>query len=87
MTMVFNWLMLFTSFNWSIFNFALSSYFSCRNFVNFRLYHSIYVEYPPILDPQFEALAAGMYSMVMYVAISIFSFTAYQGSHCILFIC
>ena len=28
-------------------------------FVNFKLYHSINVKYPPILDPRLEALAAG----------------------------
>lgn len=29
-------------------------------FVNFRLYHSINVKYPPILDSRLEALAAGI---------------------------
>jgi len=29
------------------------------SFVNFRLYHSINLKYPPILDPRLEALAAG----------------------------
>lgn len=28
-------------------------------FVNFKLYHSINVKYPPILDPRLEAIAAG----------------------------
>lgn len=28
--------------------------------MNFKLYHSINVKYPPILDPRLEALAAGM---------------------------
>jgi len=28
-------------------------------FVNFHLYHSINLKYPPILDPRLEALAAG----------------------------
>jgi Pescadillo N-terminus len=28
-------------------------------FVNFKLYHSINVKYPPILDPRLEALSAG----------------------------
>lgn len=31
-------------------------------FVNFKLYHSINVKYPPILDPRLEALAAGKIS-------------------------
>jgi len=30
-------------------------------FVNFRLYHSINVKYPPILDSRLEALAAGKF--------------------------
>lgn len=30
-------------------------------FVNFRLYHSINVKYPPILDSRLEALAAGIF--------------------------
>lgn len=29
-------------------------------FVNLRLYHSIKLKYPPILDPRLKALAAGM---------------------------
>lgn len=33
-------------------------------FVNCHLYHSINVRYPPILDPQLEALAAGMFSFM-----------------------
>ena len=28
-------------------------------FVNFHVYHSINLKYPPILDPHLEALAAG----------------------------
>ncbi|KAL9273408.1 Pescadillo-like protein, partial [Drosera capensis] len=32
-------------------------------FVNFKLYHSIQVEYPPILDPRLEALAADLYAL------------------------
>ncbi|KAL9265813.1 Pescadillo-like protein [Drosera capensis] len=33
------------------------------SFVNFKLYHSIQVEYPPILDPRLEALAADLYAL------------------------
>ena len=33
-------------------------------FVNFRLYHSINVKYPPILDSRLEALAAGIFSYI-----------------------
>lgn len=37
-------------------------------FVNFKLYHSINVKYPPILDPHLEALAADLYALSRYVA-------------------
>ncbi|KAH6821501.1 TCP-1/cpn60 chaperonin family protein [Perilla frutescens var. hirtella] len=36
----------------------LEFYETLLAFVNFRLYHSINVKYPPILDPRLEALAA-----------------------------
>ncbi|OVA06223.1 Pescadillo [Macleaya cordata] len=39
----------------------LEFYETLLAFVNFRLYHSIHVEYPPILDPRLEALAATKY--------------------------
>lgn len=32
-------------------------------FINFKLYHSLNVKYPPILDSRLEALAAGMFSL------------------------
>ncbi|XP_057505514.1 pescadillo homolog [Actinidia eriantha] len=35
-------------------------------FVNFKLYHSINVKYPPILDPRLEALAADLYALSRY---------------------
>ncbi|KAE8710029.1 hypothetical protein F3Y22_tig00110328pilonHSYRG01139 [Hibiscus syriacus] len=35
-------------------------------FVNFQLYHSINVKYPPILDPRLEALAAYLYALSRY---------------------
>lgn len=33
-------------------------------FVNYRLYNSINVKYPPILDPRLEALAAGLFYLL-----------------------
>lgn len=36
-----------------------NSFQALLGFVNFKLYHSINVKYPPILDPRLEALAAG----------------------------
>ncbi|KAA8530201.1 hypothetical protein F0562_004910 [Nyssa sinensis] len=36
-------------------------------FVNFKLYHSINVKYPPILDPRLEALAADLYALSRYL--------------------
>ncbi|GAV70232.1 BRCT domain-containing protein/Pescadillo_N domain-containing protein [Cephalotus follicularis] len=35
-------------------------------FINFRLYHSIGVKYPPILDSRLEALAADLYALSRY---------------------
>ncbi|KAJ7974619.1 Pescadillo-like [Quillaja saponaria] len=35
--------------------------------VNFHLYNSINVKYPPILDPRLEALAADLYALSRYV--------------------
>ncbi|KAL6526028.1 hypothetical protein OROHE_015552 [Orobanche hederae] len=35
-------------------------------FVNFKLYQSINVKYPPILDPRLEALAADLYALSRY---------------------
>ncbi|XP_057538770.1 pescadillo homolog [Amaranthus tricolor] len=37
-------------------------------FVNFKLYHSIGVKYPPILDPRLESLAADLYALSRYIA-------------------
>lgn len=37
-------------------------------FVNCHLYHSINVRYPPILDPQLEALAADLYALSRWFA-------------------
>ncbi|KAF8733807.1 hypothetical protein HU200_014657 [Digitaria exilis] len=41
----------------------LEFYETLLGFVNFKLYHSINVNYPPILDPRLEALAAVLYSV------------------------
>ncbi|CAK9312004.1 unnamed protein product [Citrullus colocynthis] len=35
-------------------------------FVNYHVYHSINLEYPPILDPHLEALAADLYGLLRY---------------------
>ncbi|KAG6583585.1 Pescadillo-like protein [Cucurbita argyrosperma subsp. argyrosperma] len=35
-------------------------------FVNFHVYHSINLKYPPILDPHLEALAADLYALSRY---------------------
>ncbi|KAH6788286.1 pescadillo-like protein [Perilla frutescens var. frutescens] len=45
----------------------LEFYETLLAFVNFRLYHSINVKYPPILDPRLEALAADLYALSRYL--------------------
>ncbi|XP_062151439.1 pescadillo homolog [Alnus glutinosa] len=35
-------------------------------FINYHLYHSINVKYPPILDPRLEALASDLYALSRY---------------------
>lgn len=35
--------------------------------MNFKLYHSINVKYPPILDPRLEALAADLYALARFI--------------------
>ncbi|CAL5371802.1 unnamed protein product [Camellia sinensis] len=45
----------------------LEFYETLLAFVNFKLYHSINVKYPPILDPQLEALAADLYALSRYL--------------------
>ncbi|CAN1263296.1 Pescadillo homolog [Linum perenne] len=42
-------------------------YENLLSFVNFKLYHSINVKYPPILDPRLEALAADLYALTRYM--------------------
>ncbi|XP_057739279.1 pescadillo homolog [Arachis stenosperma] len=44
----------------------LQLYEPLLGFVNFRLYHSINLKYPPILDPRLEALAADLYALSRY---------------------
>ncbi|CAJ1783717.1 unnamed protein product [Sphenostylis stenocarpa] len=46
----------------------LQLYEPLLSFVNFRLYHSINLKYPPILDPRLEALAADLYALTRYVS-------------------
>ncbi|KAJ6844701.1 pescadillo-like protein [Iris pallida] len=46
----------------------LEFYEALLGFVNFKLYHSINVKYPPILDPRLEALAAELYALCRYLA-------------------
>eukprot|EP01018_Ginkgo_biloba_P003263 Gb_12407 [translate_table: standard] len=43
-------------------------YETLLGFVNFKLYNSISLKYPPILDPQLEAAAAELYAMVKDLA-------------------
>ncbi|KAK4785376.1 hypothetical protein SAY86_002065 [Trapa natans] len=45
----------------------LEFYETLLSFVNFRLYRSINVKYPPILDPRLEALAADLYALSRYL--------------------
>ncbi|KAJ4834192.1 hypothetical protein Tsubulata_018884 [Turnera subulata] len=45
----------------------LEFYETLLGFINFRLYHSINVSYPPILDPQLEALAADLYALSRFI--------------------
>lgn len=44
----------------------LEFYETLLAFVNFKLYHSINVKYPPILDPRLEASAAELYALSRY---------------------
>ncbi|CAN4110176.1 unnamed protein product [Withania somnifera] len=44
----------------------LEFYETLLAFVNFKLYHSINMKYPPILDPRLEALAADLYALSRY---------------------
>ncbi|XP_020700242.1 pescadillo homolog [Dendrobium catenatum] len=46
----------------------LEFYETLLGFVNFKLYHSINVKYPPILDPRLEALADELYALCRYIA-------------------
>ncbi|KAL3526088.1 hypothetical protein ACH5RR_014460 [Cinchona calisaya] len=44
----------------------LEFYETLLAFVNFKLYHSINVKYPPILDSRLEALASDLYALSRY---------------------
>ncbi|XP_044465681.1 LOW QUALITY PROTEIN: pescadillo homolog, partial [Mangifera indica] len=44
----------------------LEFYETLLAFINFKLYHSINVKYPPILDPLLEASAAELYALSRY---------------------
>ncbi|CAN6303912.1 unnamed protein product [Urochloa humidicola] len=46
----------------------LEFYETLIGFVNFKLYHSININYPPILDPRLEALAAELYALCRYMS-------------------
>ncbi|CAN6292145.1 unnamed protein product [Urochloa humidicola] len=46
----------------------LEFYETLLGFVNFMLYHSININYPPILDPRLEALAAELYALCRYMS-------------------
>ncbi|XP_047311064.1 pescadillo homolog [Impatiens glandulifera] len=48
----------------------LEFYETLLAFINFRLYHSVNVSYPPILDPRLEALAADLYALSRYIDVS-----------------
>ncbi|CAI9271525.1 unnamed protein product [Lactuca saligna] len=45
----------------------LEFYETLLGFVNLRLYNSINLKYPPILDPRLKALAADLYALTRYV--------------------
>ncbi len=44
----------------------LEFYHTMLQFVNYRLYHSLGVRYPPVVDPKLEEAAAGL-SAIMQV--------------------
>uniref|UniRef100_A0ACD5ZZH0 Uncharacterized protein n=1 Tax=Avena sativa TaxID=4498 RepID=A0ACD5ZZH0_AVESA len=46
----------------------LEFYETLLGFTNFKLYHSINVNYPPILDPRLEALSAELYALSRYMS-------------------
>ncbi|CAN0913590.1 Pescadillo homolog [Linum grandiflorum] len=53
--------------NFSVMLTFLEFYETLLAFVNFKLYHSINVKYPPILDPRLEDLAADLYALTRYM--------------------
>lgn len=54
--------------DFNVMNTFLEFYEALLGFVNFKLYHSIKVKYPPILDPRLEALAAELYAFCRYIS-------------------
>ncbi|CAM0875304.1 unnamed protein product [Alopecurus aequalis] len=46
----------------------LEFYETLLGFINFKLYHSTNVNYPPILDPRLEALSAELYALSRYMS-------------------
>jgi pescadillo protein len=46
----------------------LEFYETLLGFINFKLYHSINVNYPPVLDPRLEALASELYALCRYMS-------------------
>ncbi|KAG8062201.1 hypothetical protein GUJ93_ZPchr0003g17476 [Zizania palustris] len=46
----------------------LEFYETLLGFMNFKLYHSINVNYPPVLDPRLEALASELYALCRYMS-------------------
>ncbi|WCJ40902.1 pescadillo-related [Euphorbia peplus] len=53
--------------NYSVMLTFVELYRNLLGFVNCRLYHTLNLEYPPILDPQLEALAACLYALSRYI--------------------
>jgi pescadillo protein len=42
----------------------LEFYHTLLQFVNFKLYHALGVQYPPVVDPRLEEAAAGLESLM-----------------------
>lgn len=42
----------------------LEFYHTLLQFVNYKLYHSLGVQYPPVVDPKLEEAAAGLESLM-----------------------
>lgn len=68
--------------DFNVMNTFLEFYEALLSFVNFKLYHSINVKYPPILDPRLEALAAELYAFCRYIGAGsrALSYTSHAGT-------